>query len=482
MKRSVLVIDDEEAIRSSLRMILEYEGVQTLEASDGPSGLETALREEPDLVLLDIKMPHMDGMGVLQELRRRQFPSPIIMVSGHGTVSTAVEAIKLGAFDFLEKPLERDRVLLTMRNALEHRDLSNKVEGLKQEVEARYQLIGESLPMRQLRDAIARTAPSMATVLITGESGTGKELVARAIHRASSRAHEAFIKVNCAAIPEDLIESEMFGHERGAFTGASQKQIGKFVRADGGTIFLDEIGDMSPRVQAKVLRVLQDGEVEPVGAGKQIHVDVRVIAATNYDLETAISKGRFREDLYFRLNVLPIHCPPLRERPDDVPPLVDHFVQTYIRESASPQRRFSVEALEQLRELPWKGNVRELKNSVERALILSEREEITPEDLRAVPAGSAASSAALASRATSGEPASSASASAEPSSDRATATSEGGRTLKEFKEGAERAFPVRMLRENDWNITQTARLIDTPRSNLYKKIEQYGISREHDDA
>ncbi len=466
MKRSVLVIDDEEAIRSSLRMILEYEGLRTLEAADGPSGLETALAEEPDLVLLDIKMPRMDGMGVLQELRQRQFPSPIIMISGHGTVSTAVEAIKLGAFDFLEKPLERERVLLTLRNALQHRDLHSRVQGLVQEVDARYQLVGESPPMRGLRDAIARAAPSSATVLIMGESGTGKELVARAIHRASSRTTGAFIKVNCAAIPEELIESELFGHERGSFTGASQKQAGKFVRADGGTIFLDEIGDMSPRVQAKVLRVLQDGEVEPVGAGRQIHVDVRVIAATNHNLDAGIAEGRFREDLYFRLNVLPIECPPLRQRREDVPLLVEHFIQLYVHESASPRRRFSAEALETLKGLPWKGNVRELKNFVDRVLILTEQEDIRPEDLRAVPAAGV------------GVPAQT---SAEDGVPPPTASGN-DRTLKSFKENAERKFLVHMLRENDWNITQTARLIDTPRSNLYKKIEQYSINRERDDA
>ncbi|MEE9218496.1 MAG: sigma-54 dependent transcriptional regulator [Acidobacteriota bacterium] len=477
MTPSVLVIDDEEAIRSSLRMILEYEGLRMLEASDGPSGIDAALREEPDLVLLDIKMPRMDGLGVLQELKRRQFNSPIIIISGHGTVSTAVEAIKLGAFDFLEKPLERERVLLTLRNALKHQQLRNKVLGLQQEADARHELIGESPPMRNLREAIERAAPSSATILVTGESGTGKELVARAIHLASPRAEAAFIKVNCAAIPEDLIESELFGHERGAFTGASHKQAGKFVRADAGTIFLDEIGDMSPRVQAKVLRVLQDGEVEPVGAGRQIHVDVRVIAATNYDLELAISQGRFREDLFFRLNVLPIHCPPLRERVEDIPLLVEHFTS----ESASRPRRFTAEALGGLKALPWKGNVRELKNVVERALILTDHEEIRAEDLPAVPAPAQPSSRlrAVPDAAGEGQPVSAGPA-AQAASPRPIPN--GSQTLKEFKETAERTFLVRRLRENDWNITKTARVIDTPRSNLYKKIEQYGISRERDEA
>jgi two-component system nitrogen regulation response regulator NtrX len=465
MKPSVLVIDDEEAIRSSLRMILEYEGLRILEAADGPGGVEAAQRDEPDLVLLDIKMPHMDGLGALQELRRRQFPSPIIMISGHGTVATAVEAIKMGAFDFLEKPLERERVLVTVRNALKQQELRRKVAGLEREVGERYEMVGDSAPMRSLREAIARAAPTQATVLITGESGTGKELVARAIHAGSPRVQAPFIKVNCAAIPEDLIESELFGHERGAFTGASHKQIGKFVRADGGTIFLDEIGDMSPRVQAKVLRVLQDGEVEPVGAGQQIHVDVRVIAATNHDLQEALARGRFREDLFFRLNVLPITCPPLRERRDDVPDLARHFAAAYVQESGVRPRRFSPAALERLKALPWKGNVRELKNLVERALILCDREEIGPDDLPATagtepPAGALGGAAAAAGG----------------------AAAAGASTLKDYKDAAERAFLIQKLRENDWNVTQTARAIDTPRSNLYKKIEQYAISREQDGA
>ncbi len=477
MKPSVLVIDDEEAIRSSLRMILEYEGVRTLEAADGTSGLQAATREEPDLVLLDIKMPHMDGLGVLQELRRRHFTNPVVMISGHGTVATAVEATKMGAFDFLEKPLERERVLLTVRNALQQCDMERKLRGLQTQVEERYELVGESAPMRALREAIARAGPTHATVLITGESGTGKELVARAIHGASPRASGPFIKVNCAAIPEDLIESELFGHERGAFTGASQKQVGKFVRADGGTIFLDEIGDMSPRVQAKVLRVLQDGEVEPVGAGQQIRVDVRVIAATNQRLEEAISRGRFREDLFFRLNVLPIHCPPLRERLDDVPLLAEHFASVYARDTATRPRRFAPAALERLQGFRFKGNVRELENLVERMLILTDRDEIQAEDLPAA----LSLDAAVPSVAQAG-------AAPTPGGDgglpleSGKAAADGGRTLKDFKEAAERAFLVRVLRRNDWNVTQTARAIDTPRSNLYKKIEQYAISRERDGA
>jgi two-component system nitrogen regulation response regulator NtrX len=472
MKPSVLVIDDEEAICSSLRMILEYEGLRMLEAADGRTGLEAALREEPELVLLDIKMPHMDGLSVLQELRRRSFPSPIIMISGHGTVATAVEAIKAGAFDFLEKPLERERVLLTLRNALKHQELSLRLVGLEREVGERYELVGDSPPMRALREAIARAAPTVATTLITGESGTGKELVARAIHRASPRAEAAFIKVNCAAIPEDLIESELFGHERGSFTGATHKQAGKFVRADGGTIFLDEIGDMSPRVQAKVLRVLQDGEVEPVGAGQQIHVDVRVIAATNQDLERLGERGRFRDDLYFRLNVLPIHCPPLRERPRDIPRLVEHFVDCYVRDSGTRPRRFSPAAIERLQAAHWKGNVRELKNTVERVLILTDREEVQPEDLPLLAADDVPSAASAVSGAAASVPGRPAAAPPVPA--------DGSRTLKDFKDASERAFLVDRLRQNDWNITQTARAIDTPRSNLYKKIEQYGISRERD--
>jgi two-component system nitrogen regulation response regulator NtrX len=323
-KSRILVIDDEAAIRDSLRMTLEYEGYEFMGAATGQEGLALAERDAPDLVLLDVKMPGMDGIEVLERLRNMNEAVPVIVVSGHGTISTAVEATKKGAFDFIEKPFASERVLVSLRNALDSRQLRDEVRSLKKAVEVRHQMIGDSAGLKQVMAAIGRAAPTNATVLITGESGVGKELVARTIHRNSLRSRERFVQVNCAAIPEELIESELFGHEKGSFTGATEKQVGKFEQADRGTIFLDEVGDMSAKTQAKVLRVLQEGEVERLGSARTIKVDVRVIAATNKNLEEEIEKGHFREDLYFRLAVIPIQVPPLRERPEDVAPLVRH--------------------------------------------------------------------------------------------------------------------------------------------------------------
>src|SRR5256714_11174218 len=316
----VLVVDDETAIREAIRMTLEYEGYRVDEARSGQDGIEKATKTPYDAILLDIKMPVLDGIEVLENLKEQRVPTPVVMVSGHGDISTAVECTKRGALDFLEKPLNRDKLLLSVRNAVRLRTVEEENIELKSRAEKEYQLVGEASQMRDLKSQIERAAPTKATVLITGESGTGKELVAREIHRRSSRASAPFIQVNCAAIPEELIESELFGHEKGSFTGAVRKQTGKFVAADNGTIFLDEVGDMSLRTQAKVLRVLQEGEVEPVGAASVIKVDVRVIAATNKDLTDEIRGGRFREDLYYRLSVIPIRTPPLRERRDDIPP------------------------------------------------------------------------------------------------------------------------------------------------------------------
>jgi len=484
VKPAVLVIDDEEAIRSSLRMILEYEGYRFIGAGTGREGLREAEAQRPDAILLDIKMPRMDGHEVLLGLRQSMPEVPVIVISGHGTIQTAVEAIRAGATDFLEKPLTREVVLHRLQTALESRRLRREVDALRLQYEERYRLLGDSPALAAVREAIARAAPTRASVLITGESGVGKELVARAIHRNSSRKDAPFIRVNCAAIPEELIESELFGHEKGAFTGASREQTGKFVQADGGTIFLDEIGDMSLKTQAKVLRVLQDGEVEPVGAAKPFTVDVRAIAATNHDLAAAIAKGGFREDLYYRLNVIPIHVPPLRERSEDVPLLVGEFAAAFSRENDARPRRFSDAALARLRSLPWTGNVRELKNTVERLLILTDAETIDAPDVDRALAGAHTESAR-------GRPGPGktpgAGSIAEPEAGVEAGSPSGGvaasayPTLQAFKDAAERAYIVRRLRENDWNITQTAKAIDTPRSNLYKKLEQYGISRETDD-
>jgi two-component system nitrogen regulation response regulator NtrX len=453
MKSRILVVDDEAEIRRSVRMILEYEGYEVLEASSGPEGVALAERETPDLVFLDIKMPGMDGLEALQRIKAANEAIPVVIISGHGTVSTAVEATKAGAFDFIEKPLTTERVLVTIRNGLDRTRLVDENRSLKRAVEIRHQMVGESPGLRQVWDSIKRAAPTNATVLLLGESGVGKELVARSIHRNSLRSRERFVQVNCAAIPEELIESELFGHEKGSFTGATEKQIGKFEQADKGTIFLDEVGDMSPKTQAKVLRVLQEGEVERLGSARTIKVDVRVIAATNKDLEQEIEKGTFREDLYFRLSVIPIRVPPLRDRREDIPALVKHFADLFSRDNNRRPQRFTPAALDYLQKARWKGNVRELKNTVERLIIMTPAETVDVDDLREIVRLDA----------------------------KAAGAAEGEKgTLREFKETSERAFLVGKLRENGWNISKTAEVIGTPRSNLYKKLEQYGIAQETD--
>jgi two-component system nitrogen regulation response regulator NtrX len=455
MKPRILVIDDESGIRDSLKMILEYEGYEFRGAATGQDGISLVDRDEPDLVLLDIKMAGMDGIEVLQRLRAAHETLPVVMISGHATVSTAVEATKLGAFDFIEKPLSTERVLVTVRNALAQHRLADENLSLRQAAEVRHQLVGESVALKGVLEAVKRAAPTGATVLITGESGVGKELVARAIHRNSLRAKERFVQVNCAAIPDDLIESELFGHEKGSFTGATEKQIGKFEQADTGTIFLDEVGDMSLKTQAKVLRVLQEGEVERLGSARTIKVDVRVIAATNKTLEDEVAKGTFREDLYFRLNVIPISVPPLRDRADDIPQLMRHFLELSGREHNLRPKRVTDAAMAALQRARWRGNIRELRNTVERLAIMVPGDVIDVGDLPESPRVDAASRA--------------------PDNEGSKAA-----TLREHKEVAERAFLVQKLRETNWNISKTADLIDTPRSNLYKKLEQYQISQETD--
>jgi two-component system nitrogen regulation response regulator NtrX len=457
-KPRILVIDDESGIRDSLRMTLEYEGYEFVGAATGQEGLALAERDTPDLVVLDIKMPGMDGIEVLDRLRSMNEGLPVIVISGHGTIGTAVEAIKKGAFDFIEKPFASERVFVSLRNALDSRRLRDENRTLKRAVEVRHQMIGDSQALKHVMAAVGRAAPTNATVLIQGESGVGKELVARTIHRNSLRSRERFVQVNCAAIPEELIESELFGHEKGSFTGATEKQVGKFEQADRGTIFLDEVGDMSAKTQAKVLRVLQEGEVERLGSARTIKVDVRVIAATNKNLEDEIEKGHFREDLYFRLAVIPIHVPSLRERPEDVPLLVRHYMDYFARENNVRPKRIALAALDLLQRYRWKGNIRELRNTVERLMIMSAGDAIEVADLPdavrspALRAGSAANGAEAAKVG----------------------------TLREFKDTTERAYLVGKLRENGWNISKTAEVIGTPRSNLYKKLEQYQISQEGD--
>jgi two-component system nitrogen regulation response regulator NtrX len=469
VKPRILIIDDESAIRDSFKMILEYEGYEVLTAATGEEGIAQSEREAPDLIFLDVKMPGMDGLEVLQRLRHLVEVTPVVVISGHGTVSTAVEATKLGAFDFIEKPLERERVLVTVRNAVDSRRLRTENRSFKRDAEKRYQIVGDSSPLARVRESIAKAAPTNATVLIWGESGVGKELVARAIHRESLRRDGPFVQVNCAAIPDELIESELFGHEKGSFTGATDRQIGKFEQADKGTIFLDEIGDMSLKTQAKVLRVLQEQELERLGSNKVIKVDVRVIAATNKNLEEEITRGSFREDLFYRLNVIPIHVPPLRDRRDDIPGLVRHFADLFTRENNFRRKTFTAAAMERLRQHSWRGNIRELRNFVERLIIMSPGEQIDVKDLPEFGATRADSPQAAATAGT-----------------LTAAASSGGTewmqapTLQEFKSSSERAFLVLKLRENGWNISKTAEVIDTPRSNLYKKLEQYRISQDAD--
>ena len=448
-KAKILVVDDEENIRKSLKMILEYEGYHFLEAADGESAL--SLIEETidlDLILLDIKMPGPSGLDILAELKKRPYAPEVIMISGQGTIQAAVEATKLGAFEFLEKPLHRDRVLLSIRNALNQNTLRRECLDLRKRAEKHYELVGQHPLMKQLWKEILKTAPTNATVLIHGESGTGKELIARAIHNHSLRAKEPFVQVNCAAIPEELIESELFGHEKGAFTGATERKMGKFEQADGGTIFLDEIGDMSLKTQSKVLRVLEEGEIQRVGSSKVSKVDVRVIAATNKDLKNEIAEGKFRDDLFFRLNVVPVHSPPLREKKEDIPLLIEYFSRNFAAENNFRPKQFSPETVAAMTKYPWKGNVRELRNVIERLLIMTEAETIGPKDLPESIRGATKAKLPGAAQA---------------------------KTLKDYREMAEKEFILAKLEKNGWNISQTAREIDTPRSNLYKKLAQYGI-------
>ena len=449
----LLIVDDEKGIRDALAQVFEYEGQEVRVAEDGPDALLVANTFQPDLVFLDVKMPGMDGLEVLARLGDESPGSLVIMISGHGTIETAREATRRGAYDFLEKPLDTDRLLVTFRRALELKGLTESMAELRSQVESRYEIVGNSLPIRRVLERIEKVAATDARILISGENGTGKELVARAIHRLSSRSDTVFIEVNCAAIPSELIESELFGHLRGSFTGAFADRAGKFEQANGGTLFLDEIGDMSRDAQAKVLRVLEQGVLTRIGGSEAVEVDVRVLSATNKNLEQEIEDGGFREDLFYRLNVVPIRVPSLRERQEDIPMLVTHFSEGMVAREGSVPRVFSDAAMERLKTLTWPGNVRELRNTVERLLILTDGSEITSDDVDLL----------TISRARSVDP---------------------GRELlaldnfSAFKEEAERAYIVGKLRANDWNVAETARRIEMPRSNLYKKIEKYGLVRE----
>jgi len=460
---SILVIDDEKNIRRTLRMVLEGEGYDVDEAESAERGLER-VAEGPDLVILDVRLPGMSGLDALTRIRAEHPALPVLMISGHASVGEAVQAVQAGATDFFEKPLDRDRVLVRVKNALEKRALEQEVRRLRADAERRYEMIGESPVMKALYRDIEKVAPTRGRVLITGESGTGKELIARAVHRLSPRRDAPFVKVNCAAIPGELIESELFGYERGAFTGAQARRKGMFELADGGTLFLDEIGDMSLNAQAKVLRALQSGEVTRVGGEKPISVDVRVVAATNKDLEKAVAEGEFREDLYFRLNVVPVRSPALRERREDVPALAAAFLRDFCAENGLKDKPVAAEVLERLQNKPWPGNVRELRNVVERMAILSgdtiEVDDL-PEDGKL-----ARASAAKHAGGELGLP--------DPIHD------EDGRrlTLREYRDRAERRYLVSTLEECDWNVSKAASLLGVERTNLHKKMRSLGVQRE----
>ncbi len=454
MSNRVLVIDDEGGIRDALRQVLEYEGWQVRTAASGGEGITVCGDFRPHVVLLDVKMGGLDGLETLSRLCDLDPPATVVMISGHGTIATAVQATQRGAFDFLEKPLDTDRLLVTLRNALSQSALTGENRELKRALDTRYPMVGTSPALEEVRALIDRVGPTHARVLITGENGSGKELVARALHEASPRRERAFVEVNCAAIPSELIESELFGHMKGSFTGAFADRAGKFELADGGTLFLDEIGDMSLSAQSKVLRVLQEGVVNRIGAAKSVQVDVRVLAATNKDLEEEIADGRFREDLFYRLNVVPITVPALRERLEDVPALVEHFVATLSVGAGVAARPITPEAIRALQRRPWPGNVRELRNAIERLLILAAGKQITAADVeRLLPSADGMASELP------------------PEVGRAP-------TFENFKQDAERAFLLVRLREHGWNVAETARALDMPRSNLYKKIERYRLTRE----
>jgi len=444
----VVVIDDEKNILESVRMVLSYEDYQVETARDAMEGIALVGKLKPEIVLLDVRMPGIDGLTALKTIREQHPLCEVIMISGHSGVEEALQAARFGALDFLEKPIARERLLLAVRNAAEKAFLRRENYLLKTQGARKYCLVGASPVMKELQDLITRVARTDSTVLISGESGTGKELIAREVHRLSRRCEQKFVQVNCAAIPDELIESELFGHEKGSFTGAHEKKSGKFDSAHRGTIFLDEIGDLSLKAQAKVLRVLEEGEVQPVGSNEVKKVDVRIIAATNKDLSQEIRNNLFREDLFFRLNVIPVRSPALRERKSDIPLLVDHFLAFFSEENNRRRKKFSSEVLQSFKEYAWPGNVRELRNIVERLLIMARSELITPADL---PPGFVADPGAAQENAAS------------------------CRTWREFREVSEKNFLSNKLKEFSFNIARTAREIDLPRSNLYKKISSYGI-------
>ncbi len=444
----ILVIDDEKSIRESLRGVLEDEGFEVKEADSGESALQLIKKERFDAILLDVWLPGIDGIDVLTKIKEKEDSSPVIMISGHANIETAVKATKIGAYDFLEKPLSSDRVLLTIKNALKQKKLEEENVILKEKIKERYRLIGESRAIKEIQKLIEDIAPTNGRVLITGENGTGKELVARLIHEKSLRRNKRFAEINCAAIPDELIESELFGYVKGAFTNALKDKKGKFFLADGGTLFLDEIGDMSLKTQAKVLRVIEEQKFEPLGSTESISIDTRIITATNKDLEIEIQKGRFREDLYFRINVIPIHVPPLRERKEDIPLLAKHFLEEFAEEYGKKPKEFTDDAIEKVMRYSWPGNVRELRNLIERLVIITKEDKITSRDIPALVEGKRIADTFL------------------------------DLPYTEAKEAFEKTLILKHLQDNNWNIVKTAQSLGLERTTLYKKMKSLGISSE----
>jgi two-component system nitrogen regulation response regulator NtrX len=452
VKPTILIVDDEPGVRTALTGVLRDEGYTVEAVGTGEACLDRLTRGPVDLVVLDVWLPGMDGLATLARLRERQIDAQVVLISGHGNIESAVRAIKLGAFDFVEKPLSLEKTVLVVRNALRQRRLELENLALRARVDRHETMVGESYAMRQLREQVAMAAPTNGRVLIYGENGTGKELVARTVHALSRRRASAFVEINCAAIPEDLIESELFGHVRGAFTGAVADRRGKFELADGGTIFLDEIGDMSLKTQAKVLRVLQEQTLEPVGGATSVRVDARVLAATNKELQAEIRAGRFREDLYFRLNVIPIFVPALRDRQEDIPLLAEHFMAGLAREYGRRPKKFDPTAMAVLQQCRWPGNVRELRNVIERLMIMVEGDSIDVRDLSFLEYS---------------DP---------PGADAAPATPSGRMTLYEARDQFERDLILRTLAAQQGNMSRTAEVLGVERSNLYRKMKAFGIA------
>ncbi|MGB9710250.1 MAG: sigma-54-dependent transcriptional regulator [Thermodesulfovibrio sp.] len=448
MKGKVLIVDDEMGILETISGILEDEGYKTLTAVDAEAAMDILDKEVIDLIFLDVWLPKMNGIEAIKKIKEKDFHIPVIMISGHGNVEIAVQAVKLGAFDFLEKPLSMERIILTAERALEFKRLEQENIKLRSSVTKRYELIGSSQTMKKIKTQIEMIAKGDSRVLILGESGTGKELIARMIYLLSPRATAPFVEVNCAAIPQELIESELFGHEKGAFTGAVERKIGKFELANEGTLFLDEIGDMSLLTQAKLLRVIETQKFQRVGGTKDITVNVRIISATNKDLTEEIKKGNFREDLYWRLNVVPIYIPPLRERKEDIPELINYFINEFNREKGWKKKTVQPQAMKMLQDYDWPGNVRELRNAIERLMIMVPKDVIEIEDIE---------NTGIIKNKVREE------------------TYFSYTSLKQARDAFEREFILRKLKENNWNMTRTAEMIGIERSNLYKKIKAFGI-------